>query len=256
MAQLMPLPLTVSCFSKIQIGFTFLVPAHPGSPGKMGVKRVCVCVTAIPSCILKSHPWLVEVDMYRSYNICIITRTGMQNNNNDYSVQHTLTLFLFNQPLHYSYSGSDSFPNVLITEAGFYCVMLCQRSNCCCRVSVCESITSQYFIKNDWTNRADLWQAGFFPPISHSVILKFLYLQKLQYFPLELCPETPDLKNFAMASQSHCQQYSLSISLLTTPIIQSMSRGCLLQIGQLQLSNSIRFVANLSQNLFLQLTRF
>jgi len=34
MARLMPLPLTVSCFSKIQIGFTFLVPAHPGSPGK------------------------------------------------------------------------------------------------------------------------------------------------------------------------------------------------------------------------------
>jgi len=31
--QLMPLPLTVSCFSKIQIGFTFLVPADPGSPG-------------------------------------------------------------------------------------------------------------------------------------------------------------------------------------------------------------------------------
>ena len=44
MAQLMPLPLTVSCFSKIQIGFTFLVPAHPGSPGKRAVKRVCVCV--------------------------------------------------------------------------------------------------------------------------------------------------------------------------------------------------------------------
>jgi len=38
MVQLMPLPLplTVSCFSKIQIGFTFLVPAYPGSPGKMG----------------------------------------------------------------------------------------------------------------------------------------------------------------------------------------------------------------------------
>ena len=42
MAQLMPLPLTVSCFSKIQIGFTFLVPAHPGSPGQRAVKRVCV----------------------------------------------------------------------------------------------------------------------------------------------------------------------------------------------------------------------
>ena len=44
MAQMMPLPLTVSCFSKIQIGFTLLVPAHPGSPGKRAVKRVCVCV--------------------------------------------------------------------------------------------------------------------------------------------------------------------------------------------------------------------
>ena len=42
MAQLMPLPLTVSCFSKIRIGFTFLVPAHLGSPGKRAVKRVCV----------------------------------------------------------------------------------------------------------------------------------------------------------------------------------------------------------------------
>jgi len=34
MAQLMPLPLNISCFNKIQIGFTFLVPAYPGSPGK------------------------------------------------------------------------------------------------------------------------------------------------------------------------------------------------------------------------------
>ena len=44
MAQLMPLPLTVSCSSKIQTGFTFLVPAHPGSPGQRAVKRVCVGV--------------------------------------------------------------------------------------------------------------------------------------------------------------------------------------------------------------------
>ena len=43
-AQLMPMPLTVSCFSKIQIGFTFLVPAHPGGPGKRAVKRVCAGV--------------------------------------------------------------------------------------------------------------------------------------------------------------------------------------------------------------------
>ena len=41
----MPLPLTVSCFSKIQIGFTFLVPAYPGSPGKR-LLNGCVCVCA------------------------------------------------------------------------------------------------------------------------------------------------------------------------------------------------------------------
>jgi len=43
-AQLMPLPLTV--FSKIQIGFTFLVPAHPGNPGQRAVKWVCVYYTS------------------------------------------------------------------------------------------------------------------------------------------------------------------------------------------------------------------
>jgi len=51
-AQLMPLPLTVSSFSKIQIGFAFLVPAHPGSPGKRAVKQVCVCTTCTGMLIL------------------------------------------------------------------------------------------------------------------------------------------------------------------------------------------------------------
>ena len=40
MSQLMPLPLTVSCFSNIQVGFTFLLPAHLGSPRKRAVKCV------------------------------------------------------------------------------------------------------------------------------------------------------------------------------------------------------------------------
>jgi len=56
MAQLMPLPLTVSCFSKIQIGFTFLVLAHLGSPGKRAVKRVFVCVcVCVCVCVSNSH---------------------------------------------------------------------------------------------------------------------------------------------------------------------------------------------------------
>jgi len=56
MAQLMPLPLTVSCFSKIQIGFTFLVPAHLGSPGQRAIKRVCVC------------GWLLKVKLWWGYS--------------------------------------------------------------------------------------------------------------------------------------------------------------------------------------------
>jgi len=56
MAQLMQLPLTVSCFSKIQTGFTFLVPAHPGSPGQ----RACVCVCVCNTCDVDTNlrlPW-------------------------------------------------------------------------------------------------------------------------------------------------------------------------------------------------------
>ena len=70
MAQLMPLPLTVSCFSEIQIGFTFLVLAHPGSPGKRAVKRVCVTPIATAMvllyrfyCIFVYHV-LIIIDLY------------------------------------------------------------------------------------------------------------------------------------------------------------------------------------------------
>ena len=55
MAQLMSLPLTVSCFSKIQIGFTFLLPAHLGSPGKGPLNGgVCVCVCLLEHQVTRS----------------------------------------------------------------------------------------------------------------------------------------------------------------------------------------------------------
>ena len=65
MAQLMPLPLTVVCFTKIQFGFTFLVPAHLGSPGQRAVKRVCAeqpsvnknFITACYSRFYNFHVW-------------------------------------------------------------------------------------------------------------------------------------------------------------------------------------------------------
>jgi len=56
MAQLMPLPLTVSCFSEIQIGFTFLVLAHPGSPGK-GPLNGCVCVCVVSHRHIHTSYW-------------------------------------------------------------------------------------------------------------------------------------------------------------------------------------------------------
>jgi len=66
--------------------------------------------------------------------------------------------------------------------------------------------------QNDWKNRD-----GFWPPIPHCVIRKLGYLQKLEYFPLELS-QTPDLKNFATASQSRYQQNSSSSWLFTTTL--------------------------------------
>jgi len=58
MAQLMPLTLTVSCFSKIQIGFAFLVPAHLDSPRQRAVKRVCVCLYCLGKLIYHLYPYL------------------------------------------------------------------------------------------------------------------------------------------------------------------------------------------------------
>ena len=63
MAQLMPLPLTVSCFTKIQIGVTFLLPAHlQGSPGQRAAKRVCVIqqCTLVVSTTEKSNVCMVQ----------------------------------------------------------------------------------------------------------------------------------------------------------------------------------------------------
>ena len=85
MAQLMPLPLTISCFSKIQIGFTFVVPAHPGSPGQRAVKRVCVCISLYHFCFCvsffstKPSDWLGRMSVMAyfvtsgAYNLSVVS---------------------------------------------------------------------------------------------------------------------------------------------------------------------------------------
>ena len=67
MAQLMPLPLTVSCFSKIQIGFTFLVPAYLGSPRKVPLNGVFI------------HSFIVaalRADMKGAAVACLLSNEG------------------------------------------------------------------------------------------------------------------------------------------------------------------------------------
>jgi len=75
MSQRISLPLTVSCFSKIQIGFTFrahvkiasrivsIVPAHLGSPGQRAVKRVCVCVCVFHGIEIVFDAWILSSRM-------------------------------------------------------------------------------------------------------------------------------------------------------------------------------------------------
>ena len=84
-----------------------------------------------------------------------------------------------------------------------------------------------------------IWQEGFFSPIPHCVIREFGYLQKLRYFPLELRSKLRTRKfrlgeSIALSvtrRRRRCRRRRSS--LLTTPIRQSTSRGCFLQVGEL-----------------------
>ena len=63
MAQLMPLPLTVSCFSKIQIGFPFWHRLTRVVPDK-GPLNVCVCV-----CVIIIHQQVLEQGLYHMTDV-------------------------------------------------------------------------------------------------------------------------------------------------------------------------------------------
>ena len=138
-AQLMPLPLTVSCSSKIQIGFTFLVLAHLGSPGKMAVKRVCVCVCRI-----------TDVECYLYLFICLLTQGSSAS-----------TLSPSPMALHRLWSswsvrwrthGMDSFCTSFVPMPQVWrrrqcsCCILCHGSTLCrlCSISAGSSSPAEY----------------------------------------------------------------------------------------------------------------
>jgi len=109
----------------------------------------------------------------------------------------------------------------------------------CVRLSVCHK---PVLYQNDWTNRASLWHRGFLPPVPHRVVRKYGYLQKLGFFPLRLCPKLRTSKISPRQLDrvvNKTRRRRRRSSLLATPIRQSTSRGCLLQVSQLQPSNSI-----------------
>ena len=73
----MPLLLTASCFSKIQIGFTFLVPAHPGSPRQSGVKRVHVLENTGNNTVNKHQQQYLLYYSHHTDDKYIFTQTGL-----------------------------------------------------------------------------------------------------------------------------------------------------------------------------------
>jgi len=79
MAQLMPLPLTFSCSSEIPIGFTFLVPAQPDSPGQRAVKLVCGQIGALRDTVCPSRSDAASSRSRRGgsgYPSCLCIRDG------------------------------------------------------------------------------------------------------------------------------------------------------------------------------------
>jgi len=103
-------------------------------------------------------------------------------------------------------------------------------------LSVCLSVCHKPVLyPNDCTNRAGFWRGrgGFLPPAPHCVIRKSGYLQKLGYLPPVLCPKLRTLKISPRQVDRVNDTRRRRSSLLTTPIRQSTSRGCLLQVGQL-----------------------
>jgi len=90
MAQLMPLPRTVSCSSKIQIGFTFLVLAHPGSPGQKAIKRVYVCAF-VSSSECQTVCTVIDVDNELVSASATVTDC--------YEVHQNVNIYLFNNSI-------------------------------------------------------------------------------------------------------------------------------------------------------------
>ena len=143
MSQLMPLPLTVSCFSKIAIGFTFLVPSHLGSPG-----CVCVCVCV---CVCITCRW-----SRRSGGRVVIRSADTKADTAALRQPAARTSTRHSQRLHRNRKDLPCSPPGRVHRRKVRTVLFDQFSGTAVAVGVCVSVQTTNFTLNDWPLISDL----------------------------------------------------------------------------------------------------
>jgi len=134
-----PADATVSCFSKIQIDFTFLVPAHPGSPGKRAVKRVRACVL----------DGMLPVTKAVSYFVIITGKPPMEYHANKIgfgcsTLEATCELLL----MEHAMMGADQCSSLICSGAKVYVI-----ASLCISKNVLKTYVYQIDIMNPYKNK-------------------------------------------------------------------------------------------------------
>ena len=146
-AQLMPLPLTISCFSKIQIGFTFLLPAHPGSPGQKAVKHVCVRVM-LSTNYTESCCWESQASTWELIIIaCLESQDSMWKNDNHSLCKAKTTIY---RHIHVPYKHT-CYQQIVLRTRQFYLWTSEERLHCLA-IQAGNSITALWDVQTLYTH--------------------------------------------------------------------------------------------------------
>ena len=146
-AQLMPLPLTISCFSKIQIGFTFLLLAHPGSPGQKAVKHVCVRVM-LSTNYTESCCWESQASTWELIIIaCLESQDSMWKNDNHSLCKAKTTIY---RHIHVPYKHT-CYQQIVLRTRQFYLWTSQERLHCLA-IQAENSITALWDVQTLYTH--------------------------------------------------------------------------------------------------------
>jgi len=150
MAQLMPH--TVSCFSKIQIGFTFLVLAHTSSPGQRAVKRVLLTLLIKG---IKSLP-LKAIVVYHTDLPSNLTMSGPKGKENRHNTVHKIHMLKALQTakvfgMRQTYAAYCVECHVTRTNLTIQCSCTCYTNS---NWQLTTSENTQHEVYNSWLNVA------------------------------------------------------------------------------------------------------